>query len=142
MKKLYIALISIFIFAAISHADFRQFLNGREYPPAPNTWDTEALYISSSTCADNSASGSQVVISTSPAYFFGVTITSGGLGSPTVQLFDSSVSTSGVRWVTPPIDARNINLANTYNIMTSSGLTMRSSGSQSAPCIAVSYAPR
>src|SRR3990167_2269727 len=61
------------------------------FMPDPSQFNSEAVYITSSTCSQMTALN--VVISTRPALLYAINVSSQGLGDSMVQVFDSRVST-------------------------------------------------
>lgn len=140
MKKS-LAILTVFFFS-ISYirslyGESRIKKNGILYPPNIGGLSSEAVYMASNSCADNSFNGQEVRIATEPALMFSVNITSPG--NSTVQFFDSAITTTGVRPLTPPIFMNSANAFN-FDIGTSSGITVRaSSGGATMGCYGVTY---
>lgn len=139
MKKI-LAVIAFLSVGALAHADFPRTVDNQPYPPKNKQMVAEAVYMSSVTCVNNAVQGAPIVISTTPVLLYGVVISSPGLGSPTVNLFDSSVSTTNMRSITGPLTGGTATAQFfNYNIVTSSGLTISNAGQDRAPCVSVIY---
>lgn len=103
-------------------AEGRIVKDGVRYPPFYQQLVSQAVYMSTTICKTNSNGGENVLISTFPALFFAVNVTSPATAGSYVEFFDSNVTTTDVRSITGQIQTNAVN-AYAYNIGTSSGLS-------------------
>lgn len=139
MKKIIFGFIGIILLFPFLYAESRIKKNGILYPPNIGGFSSNAVYMTSNSCTDNTINGGEVRIATEPAAFYSVNITSAGNG--TVQFFDSQITTNNVRTLTPPIAMNSSNVFN-FDIGTSSGITVSFGAGTAIGCFSVSYVVR
>lgn len=125
--KNYLLLAALLLLGSTAWATQKPKKNQMYFPPDPGSFVTEAVYITTISCVDNTAGGSAVVISTRPVLIFTTNITTVGAAGSTLQFFDSVNSTSGVPALTPPITGATA-MPWHWNIGSSSGATVRAAG--------------
>lgn len=125
--------------AVPARAERKQLLNKVIQPPDAEQFVSEAVYVASATCADNSTPGNAVNISSgASAYFFKVNITSAGGAGSTLNLFDAHDTTTSVRKISETIDA-SARQPWEFNVGVSSGLTYNLHWLNGTGCVSFIY---
>ena len=139
MKRILYSLALFFALSGVAYAEFPRVIDGQFYPPKVRQPVTEGVYIATITCSNTSTHLFPVVISTMPVIVHTVDISSAGVASSGVQLFDSQLSTTNQRPLTPQLQGSVVG-NHVYDVVGSSGLTLSNFSSAGvAPCIGVYY---
>ena len=114
---------------------------GMYYPAGPGQRITEAVYMTSTTCSPTNPQN--VIISSRPAYFFILSISSAGDASSRVRAYDASTSTStDVRPIKKYIQG-SVNRDHFINVHVSSGIAVdiqtTASPNTGIPCVDIIY---
>ena len=134
-RKLFFAISALFLSLNVVHAERKPSSDGRKMPD-PGSFVSEAVYISSCTCAE----GSNLLVSTSAALLAYVNITSTGsatTGLGTMSVFDSKTAASG-RKLIERLES-NSPQTFTFNVGASSGIAISKTGPF---CVTFSYLER
>lgn len=126
-------------FVGPAHAEKKQYLNKVLNPPDAEAFTSQAVYVASATCADNSSLGNSVDLSSGPAgYFFAVNVTSAGGAGSTLNIFDAHSTTNSARKISETIDV-SAKQPWEYNVGFSSGLTYNLHWLNGTGCVSFIY---
>ncbi|HYE72760.1 MAG TPA: hypothetical protein VEF04_05490 [Blastocatellia bacterium] len=128
MRRILAGLILFVGLAALAHAEPKPKVAGRTMPN-PGSYSSEAVYITSSTCIENSA----ILISSRSSLVYGVFVTTPAAAG-SVRLWDSRILAAG-RPLTNKIDATTAQPWH-YNVGASSGIVLNNTG---GACVDVVY---
>jgi len=138
----FLAIGFVFLLAGKLCAEPKPRLSG-SFMPDPQSFSSEAVYITSSTC--ETSNPSTIFISTRPALLYAINISSAGNGDAQVEVYDRRTSTSAPanpRVVAKRIDAKTA-ASWTFNVGVSSGLAVYNLSKTGVPaCIEIIYLER
>lgn len=124
--------LAILLLPSILWANAKPLVHGK-FMPDPQAFISEAVYVSSNTCAN----GNNLVISDHPSLLYAIVITTVSGPGGTVQAFDHKTTGSG-RDLTPLIQTSSFGSV-PFNVGASSGIVINKSG---GGCISVIHLER